>query len=214
MLELRDVSIFLKDHVLLKGLTLAVAAGEIVTVMGQSGSGKSSLLSYIGGDLSEAFQAEGSVLLDSIPLQNLLPEKRGIARLFQDDLLFPHMTVGENLLFATPRLPNAERLAMMRTALQRAELEGFEDRAPHTLSGGQRQRVALMRALLAKPKAVLLDEPFGKLDRALRQSMRDYVFGHIKARGIPALLVTHDREDAPPAGRVFEISDSGELRHV
>jgi putative thiamine transport system ATP-binding protein len=134
--------------------------------------------------------------------------------LFQDDLLFPHMTVGENLLFAIPRLPNAERMAMMRMALQRAELEGFEDRAPHTLSGGQRQRVALMRALLAKPKAVLLDEPFGKLDRALRQSMRDYVFGHIKARGIPALLVTHDREDAPPAGRVFEISDSGELRHV
>jgi putative thiamine transport system ATP-binding protein len=214
MLELRDVSISLNDQVLLRALRLGVAAGEVVTVMGQSGSGKSSLLSYIGGDLNEAFQAEGSVLLDGIPLQDLPPERRGIARLFQDDLLFPHMTVGENLLFAIPRLPNAERMAMMRMALQRAELEGFEDRAPHTLSGGQRQRVALMRALLAKPKAVLLDEPFGKLDRALRQSMRDYVFGHIKARGIPALLVTHDREDAPPGGRVFEISDAGELQNV
>lgn len=214
MLELRDVTVALKDRVLLKAVSLDVAQGEVVTVMGQSGSGKSSLLSYVGGDLGEAFQAEGSVVLNGIPLENLPPEKRGIARLFQDDLLFPHMTVAENLLFAVPRLPHAERLAMMRTALQRADLQGFEDRAPHTLSGGQRQRVALMRALLAKPKAILLDEPFSKLDNALRQQMREYVFAHLIARGIPSLLVTHDRADAPSGGRVFEITETGSLRHV
>ena len=214
MLELRDVTVALKDRVLLKAVSLDVAQGEVVTVMGQSGSGKSSLLSYVGGDLGEAFQAEGSVVLNGIPLENLPPEKRGIARLFQDDLLFPHMTVAENLLFAVPRLPHAERLAMMRTALQRADLQGFEDRAPHTLSGGQRQRVALMRALLAKPNAILLDEPFSKLDNALRQQMREYVFAHLIARGIPSLLVTHDRADAPSGGRVFEITETGSLRHV
>lgn len=214
MLELRNVTLSLNGRTILKAVTLTVPAGEVVTLMGPSGSGKSSLLSYIGGDLSNAFKATGQALLNGVTMQGLPPEKRGIARLFQDDLLFPHMTVGENLLFAVPRLPQAERIAMMRKALQRAELEGFENRAPHTLSGGQRQRVALMRALLAKPKAILLDEPFSKLDHALRQQMRDYVFGHIKARGIPALLVTHDREDAPEGGRIFEVSESGELHHV
>jgi putative thiamine transport system ATP-binding protein len=214
MLELTDVSLSLKGKVLLKSIALHVQPGEIVTLMGRSGSGKSSLLSYIGGDLSRAFEATGRVVLNGVAQNNLSPERRGIARLFQDDLLFPHMTVGGNLLFAVPRLPKQERIGMMRTALQRAELEGFEDRAPHTLSGGQRQRVALMRALLAKPKAILLDEPFSKLDKTLRQQMREYVFGHIKARSIPALLVTHDRDDAPQGGAVFEISDDGVLRHV
>ncbi len=214
MLELRDVALSLKGRVLLQAFTLTVEAGEVVTLMGHSGSGKTSLLSYIGGDLSTAFEASGHVMLNGVSVQNLAAEARGIARLFQDDLLFPHMTVGENLLFAVPRMPQTERLAMMRTALQRAELEGFEIRPPHTLSGGQRQRVALMRALLAKPKAILLDEPFSKLDQSLRQQMRAYVYTHITARNIPALLVTHDRDDAPKGGRVFEISTVGELHRV
>ncbi len=214
MLELRDVALSLKGRVLLQAFTLTVEAGEVVTLMGHSGSGKTSLLSYIGGGLSTAFEASGHVMLNGVSMQNLAAEARGIARLFQDDLLFPHMTVGENLLFAVPRMPQTERLAMMRTALQRAELEGFENRAPHTLSGGQRQRVALMRALLAKPKAILLDEPFSKLDQSLRQQMRAYVYTHITARNIPALLVTHDRDDAPKGGRVFEISTVGELHRV
>jgi putative thiamine transport system ATP-binding protein len=214
MLELQKVTLALEGRILIAPLSLQIAEGEIVTVMGRSGSGKSSLLSYIGGDLSDAFDARGEVVLNGQSLLNIPPEQRGVARLFQDDLLFPHMTVGENLLFAVPRLPKQERVAMMRQALHRAELEGFEHRAPHTLSGGQRQRVALMRALLAKPKAILLDEPFSKLDQALRSHMRDYVFGHIKARGIPAVLVTHDREDTPAEGRILNISDDGVLHNV
>jgi putative thiamine transport system ATP-binding protein len=101
----------------------------------------------------------------------------------------------------------------MREALQRIELEGFENRPPQTLSGGQRQRVALARALLAKPDAILLDEPFSKLDQALREQMRDYVFAQITSRNIPAVLVTHDRDDAPKGGRVLTI-ESNEVRHV
>lgn len=214
MLELQNISIGLRNRVLITSCSFTVAAGEVVTVMGESGSGKSSLLSYVGGDLGVAFAATGDVRLDGQSVLRQAPEQRGIARLFQDDLLFPHMTVGENLLFAVPKLPRGERLEMVRTALQRAELDGYEDRAPHTLSGGQRQRVSLMRALLAKPKAILLDEPFSKLDKTLRQNMRDYVFGHIAARGIPGILVTHDREDAPQGGRVLKIFSTAEVRDV
>ncbi len=214
MLELRNVSLSIASRILVQPFSLALKAGDIVTLMGPSGSGKSSILSSIGGDLPDVFTASGEVLLNGQSLVLQPPEKRRVGRLFQDDLLFPHMTVGENLLFATPRLMKAERLAMVATVLGRAELSGFEDRPPHTLSGGQRQRVALMRALLAKPSAILLDEPFSKLDRSLRGQMRDYVFSHIKARGIPALLVTHDRDDAPSAGRVLEISGDGVVHDV
>lgn len=213
-LELRKVSLLVGNRQLVAAFSLEVARGDIVTLMGPSGSGKSSILSLIGGDLPETFNVTGDVLLNGQSLLSMPAEARHIGRLFQDDLLFPHMTVSENLLFAVPRLPKADRLAMVATALERAELSGFGDRPPHTLSGGQRQRVALMRALLAKPLAILLDEPFSKLDQALRAQMRDYVFNHIKARGIPALLVTHDRDDAPPGGRVLEISGEGMVRDV
>ena len=214
MLLLRDVSLTLQGKVLIRPFSLGIAAGEIVTVMGPSGSGKSSLLSYIGGDLDDAFTARGEILLNGERLNDVPPERRGIARLFQDDLLFPHMTVGENLLFAVPRMPQTERVAAIRTALEQAGLKGFEDRPPHRLSGGQRSRVALMRALLAKPKAILLDEPFSKLDRELRVNIRSFTHSHIAERQIPALLVTHDPEDAPPGGRILKLTATGEVIDV
>ncbi len=214
MLELRDVSLAIGKQVLVKQFSLTIAAGEIVTLMGPSGSGKSSILAMIAGDLASAFKASGAVLLNGKSLDGVSPQNRRLGRLFQDDLLFPHMTVGENLLFAVPALPLGERFAMMETALERAELQGFASRPPHSLSGGQRQRVALMRSLLARPAGILLDEPFSKLDVELRQQMRDYVFSHIRARGIPAILVTHDRADAPDGGRVLKISVGGEVQDV
>jgi len=171
--------------------------------MGASGAGKSTLLSFIAGDLDLPFTATGSVCLEGEALGALPPERRRIGRLFQDDLLFPHLTVGENLLFGMPRGPRAERLAKVDAALAEAGLDGFGDRPPHTLSGGQRARVALMRALAAKPRAMLLDEPFNKLDAELRQAMRDFVFRHIAMRRIPCLMVTHDVADVPQGGRVM-----------
>jgi putative thiamine transport system ATP-binding protein len=204
-LVLENLSVCIGDKILFKPLSLTIAAGEIVTVMGVSGSGKSSLLSAIAGDLPEPLTASGTVILNNRELTAVRPEQRRIGRLFQDDLLFPHLTVGENLLFGIARGARAERIAMVKMALARLELEGFEDRAPHTLSGGQRSRVALMRTLLAKPDAVLLDEPFNKLDKELRASIRDYTFTHLRARLIPALLVTHDAEDVPKDGRVIYV---------
>jgi putative thiamine transport system ATP-binding protein len=214
VLQLNNITISLHDKSLLNDVTLSIASGEIVTVMGPSGSGKSTLLSYIGGDLTADFVAQGDVILNDQNLHTVPPERRDIGRLFQDDLLFPHMTIAENLLFAIPHMPKAQRFDMMKLALSRAELDGFENRAPHTLSGGQRARISLMRTLLAKPKAILLDEPFSKLDQELRHTIRSYTFAHIVARNIPALLVTHDSADVPPGGRMLHLQNDGAVRYV
>jgi putative thiamine transport system ATP-binding protein len=214
MLELKNLSLKVSGKQLIKSLTLRIAPGDIVTLLGASGSGKSSLLSVIGGDLTDAFEWSGEIWLNGNEISHQPPEKRAIGRLFQDDLLFPHMSVGENLLYAMPRLPRSEKWRNVDIALQRADLEGYRDRAPHTLSGGQRARIALMRTLLAKPNAILLDEPFSKLDQDLRAQIRDYTFAHIRERAIPAILVTHDAADAPPGGRLLKINTSGEIADV
>ena len=212
-LSLDQVAISLDGNPIVQPFGLTVESGEIVTLMGPSGSGKSSLLSFIAGDLGLPFEATGRVVLDGQDLGRLPPERRNIGRLFQDDLLFPHLTVAENLSFGMPRGSKAAREAAVRAALQEADLAGFENRPPHTLSGGQRARVALMRALLAKPAAMLLDEPFNKLDQNLRDAMRSYVFDHLRQRNIPCLMVTHDRADVPAGGRVLVITKGGNVRH-
>ena len=210
-LRLEDLSISLNGTQLVGPLTVDVNPGETLCIMGASGSGKSSLLAFVAGDLPPPLVGSGTVMLNGSLLNAIAPERRKIGRMFQDDLLFPHMTVRENLLFGLPRGPRAARAALADSALAEAELAGFGHRAPHTLSGGQRARVALFRALLAKPDAMLFDEPFSRLDEDLRDAMRTYVFSHLKARSIPALLVTHDRKDAPPDGRVLKIGTKGEL---
>ena len=211
-LILDRLGLSLHGRPLIKPFSLTVATGEIVTLMGPSGSGKSSLLSSIAGDLDPPFSAEGSVLLDGRAIDREPPERRRIGRLFQDDLLFPHMSVGENLLFGMPRGEKSSRRKVMAQALRDAGLEGFADRAPHTLSGGQRARVSLMRALVSNPAAMLLDEPFNRLDEELRASIRLFVFDHLIERNIPCMLVTHDRADAPAGGRIFTITAAGEVR--
>jgi putative thiamine transport system ATP-binding protein len=213
-MHLKSLGLSLSAVKLLAPFNLEIEDGEIVTLMGPSGCGKSSLLAYIAGDLEPPLAGFGAVELNGRDLSRMRPELRRVGRLFQDDLLFPHLTVGENILFGMRRGPHAERIGMMKRALQRAELEGFENRSPLSLSGGQRTRVSLVRALMAKPDCMLLDEPFNKLDQELRAAMRTYIFGHIAARGIPCLLVTHDIEDAPLGGRVFRIGRDGELMHV
>ena len=204
-LTLANVAITLNGGALIKPFSLTIAAGEIVTLMGPSGAGKSTLTAFIAGDLEAPFTATGEVTLDGEPLGSVPPERRRIGRLFQDDLLFPHLTVAENLLFGLPRGDRAARLVRMEQALAEAGLAGFGDRPPHTLSGGQRARVALMRALVAEPRAMLLDEPFNKLDSDLRQAMRGFVYRHIAMRAIPCLMVTHDAGDVPRNGRVLVI---------
>ena len=201
-LELKRVRIALNGTELIPETSLTVRPGEVVTVMGPSGSGKSSLLAYLCGTLAREFQAGGEVWIDGVEVTRFPVERRRIGILFQDDLLFPHMTVGENLLFAIPRSVKSrrQRRDRMRQALAEAGLAGTEARDPATLSGGQRARVALLRTLLARPHAVLLDEPFSSLDEELKASIRSFVFDHVRAQGLPTLMVTHAAEDAQAAG--------------
>jgi putative thiamine transport system ATP-binding protein len=149
---------------------------------------------------------EGSVHLNKHRIDLLPTQARRVGILFQDDLLFPHMTVRENLLFAVSKGESNAREALMMQSLQDVEMTDHLHADPATLSGGQRARVALARALLAQPQALLLDEPFSRLDAALRQRMRALVFGMVKARGIPALLVTHAAEDIADAGCITRMS--------
>lgn len=183
-------------------ITLTVRPGEVATVMGPSGIGKSTLLDAIGGHLAQGFTLSGSIRLDGRDLSPLPPEARRVGRMFQDAVLFPHLSVGDNLAFGLARSVRgrAERRAAVEAALDRAGLSGLYDRDPATLSGGQRSRAALMRTLLAEPRALLLDEPFSKLDATLRDDLRAFTFAHIGDRGIPALMVTHDPADAEAAG--------------
>ncbi len=201
-LVLRDISISIDGAALLDGLDLTVPPGDVVTVMGPSGSGKSTLLAYVAGFLDKAFTARGDVLLDGARINALPAQQRRLGILFQDDLLFPHLSVGANLAFGLDSTVKGRRARRERVeeALAQAGLAGFYERDPATLSGGQRARAALMRTLLASPRALLLDEPFSKLDRPLRKEIREFVFGHARALGLPTLLVTHDHEDADAAG--------------
>jgi putative thiamine transport system ATP-binding protein len=189
----------------LQSLHLSVKPGEILTLMGPSGCGKSSLLAAIAGTLGEGMRFDGSVHLDGEPIDQLPTHRRGVGLLVQDDLLFAHMSVAENLLFALPAGPRAPRDAAVQAALAEAGLQGLGERDPATLSGGQRARVALMRALLARPRVLLLDEPFSRLDTALREQVRGFVFEHVRQRAIPVLLVTHDRDDIADPARVIDL---------
>ena len=166
--------------------------------MGPSGCGKSTLLAYLCGTLPASIQARGSVRLGSRELTALPPEQRRLGILFQDDLLFPHLSVADNLAFAlSPRLrQRRERQARIEAALQDAELTGFGARDPATLSGGQRARIALLRTLLAEPEALLLDEPFGMLDSLTRSELQDVLLEVWNKEKITAIQITHDVDEA------------------
>ena len=189
-------------------LSLAIDGGRVAVLMGPSGSGKSSLLAHLCGTLDPAFDAVGRVKLGGVDLEGLPPERRRVGILFQDDLLFPHLSVAENLAFGLPAdcgdgLSGGRRWS---GRWRMPTLGAWAGAIRRRLSGGQRARVALMRTLLAEPAALLLDEPFSKLDVALRARFRALVFDHARRRGLPTLLVTHDPADGAEAdGPVIEL---------
>ncbi|MCG7624403.1 ATP-binding cassette domain-containing protein [Epibacterium sp. Ofav1-8] len=190
-----------RDGTALLSLDLLVRPGEVTSLMGPSGVGKSTLLAAITGQLPPGFSTKGDIRLNDRSLLGLPPQARRVGILFQDHLLFPHLSVGGNLAFGlAPTIPRRDRRAKIEAALDAIGLTGFHDRDPETLSGGQKARVALMRMLLSAPSALLLDEPFSRLDTDLRDQMRRLVFSHAAERRLPTLLVTHDAADAEAAG--------------
>ena len=197
MLQLDDISAGYGDAPsLFSGLTLLVARGEMRLVQGASGCGKSTLLGIICGTADAALTWSGDVRLNYRSISALPAEDRRVGLIFQDALLFPHMTVGDNLAFGLAERHRRERDTAVASALGIAGLEGFGDRDPATLSGGQAARVALMRTLLAEPDALLMDEAFSALDPERRQAFGGFVREQVRLRQIPALLVSHDARDA------------------
>jgi putative thiamine transport system ATP-binding protein len=204
-LDIHIKSLSAGSKLLVRDLHVHCAPGQVVTLMGASGSGKSSLLAAVCGTLDVGVQFDGDVLLGGQSVVQLPCAQRRIGMLFQDDLLFAHMTVRENLLFAVPAGKRADRQAAVQQALNELGFADMAHRSASTLSGGQRARVSLLRTLLAQPRALLLDEPFSKLDAALRQQFREFVFAHARQQGLPTLLVTHDAADIADPSAVVHL---------
>ena len=205
-IELKNLVVLKEKSPIFDPVNIIVKPGEIVTVMGPSGCGKSTLLSAVSGSLDNVFSLKGTVHLYGKNIVPLPMEKRNIGILFQDDLLFPHMSTGSNLAFAIrDKISKAKRNKLIKNILETAGMKGFETRDISSLSGGQKARVSLLRSLLAKPAALLMDEPFSKLDKALKIKIQHFVFSRIKLMNIPALLVSHDPEDCPENGKIVHI---------
>ena len=198
-LRLQNVIIRLAERTLID-IDREIQPGGVLTVMGSSGSGKSTLLAFIAGFLDPVFEASGKITLAGADITEKPPEHRRVGLLFQDPLLFPHMSVGQNLLFAVRAGDREDRNRKVQDALEQAGLAEFHERDPATLSGGQKARAALMRVMLSEPRALLLDEPFSRLDADRRSRIREFVFSEARRRKLPVLLVTHDSEDAEQAG--------------
>lgn len=212
MLEIRQLSHRYGDQPVLDDVSLAVEPGEICCLLGASGSGKSTLLRVVAG--LETLQAgtlsfDGQALAtpDNVPP----PEARGFGLVFQDHALFPHMSVGDNVAFGLGDLGAGERRARVTEELANVGLADLADRFPHTLSGGQQQRVALARALASRPRLMLLDEPFASVDSTLRRSLREDARRALKARGVPAIVVTHDADEAMELADRIAVIDRGKL---
>ncbi len=193
-----NISISVNDKTLFQNLSFEIKPGEVFAIMGSSGSGKSSLLSYIVGSLLPTIQASGQLFLGDRRIDQLKIENRKVGILYQEDLLFPHLNVGENLLFAMKEPQDRKsRINIVNSNLEKAGLTSFFTRKPSTLSGGQRARVGALRTILSKPQLILLDEPFSKLDKSLRSNFREFIFMELKQQKIPCVIVTHDLDDIP-----------------
>ena len=193
--------------------TLDVARGEFLTLLGPSGSGKTTTLMMLAG-----FERPdgGEILLDGAPITRLAPHRRDIGVVFQSYALFPHMTVAENIAF--PLQVRGQSRAQQRDRVTRAldmvRLSDLLDRLPAQLSGGQQQRVALARALVFEPRLVLLDEPLGALDRALREEMQAEIRHLHAALGVTMVYVTHDQAEALRLSDRIAVMQGGTLRQV
>ena len=208
-LQIKNLQLYRQGELLLS-LDKQITGGEILTVMGPSGSGKSSLLNWLTGTLPNGFTAIGEVWLNDENVSHLPTHLRHIGVLYQDALLFSHLSVAGNIAFAMPKSNKnsnkKQRREKIEQALAQVGLAGMGDRHPDNLSGGQQARVALLRTLLSAPKAILLDEPFSKLDTQLRVDTRQLVFEQIRTHKLPAIMVTHDYSDAEAAnGKVIHL---------
>ncbi len=203
------------DVVAVNDASLDVDSGEIVCLFGPSGCGKTTLLRLVAG--LERLQS-GSVAIDGAPAAgegfDTPPEDRSVGFVFQDFVLFPHLTVLQNVMFGLSGGARRERRERAREELRLAAIDGFEERYPHELSGGQQQRVAIARCFARRPRALLLDEPFASIDTVLRRRLRDELRVLLKQRGAAAIIVTHDPEEALALGDRIALMAAGAIIEV
>lgn len=207
-LSVRGLAVTYGDLHAVDGVDLEVAAGEVVALLGASGSGKSSLLRAVAG-LEDV--AAGEVAWDGRSMVRVPVHKRGFGLMFQDGQLFEHRDVGSNIAYGLTDLPRAQRSERVREMLELVGLPGFERRRVTTLSGGQAQRVALARALAPAPRLLLLDEPLSALDRALREQLATDVRTILRRGGTTALYVTHDQDEAMTVADRVGVMEAGRL---
>lgn len=209
--EINDLS-FTYKHAKEKTIHRAminIEKGEIITILGKSGSGKSTILRLIAGlEVPDegSITINGQVMTDDF--QFVQPEKRGVGMVFQDYALFPHMTVAANIKFGLKKMKRKEKEARLQEVIELVGLRGFEKRYPYELSGGQQQRVALARAMAPNPSLIMFDEPFSNLDADLQIKIRDELRDILKKAAITSIFVTHDQADARAiADRVIIMED-------
>ncbi len=194
-LSIRGLNVSLSKNHILKDINLDIKSGEFVSILGNSGCGKTTLIKSIAGlvDISS-----GSISIDENDISGLSPEKRKTVIVFQDLRLFPHMNVEQNIAFSMKlqKMDKKDIEERVKVLLEQVRLSGFEKRKISQLSGGQMQRVALARALGANPKLLLLDEPFSGLDESLRKDMGNLVKRLHKENKITTIMITHDKEEA------------------
>ncbi len=209
-LEISKVSAELDGNSVLQEVSFQLQVGNVLAVLGPSGCGKSTLLRVIAGIITPT---SGHVFWNSVDISKIASHKRGIGLMFQNNALFPHMNVHENIGFGLDMLsvPKDEANDRIVDLLELVGLKGYGKRAVDTLSGGESQRVALARVLAPEPKLVLLDEPFNSLDRALRRTLVNQVFEILRAKKITSLHVTHEGDEASLFSDSILIIENGQI---
>ncbi|MDP6225260.1 MAG: ABC transporter ATP-binding protein [Anaerolineales bacterium] len=213
MLEIRRISKSFGETPALCAVSFSVAEGEIIAVLGPSGCGKSTLLGVIAGLL---VPESGEVRWAGATLTSVPPHRRNFGLMFQDYALFPHRDVFGNVAFGLrqQRKPPAAVRARVAAILEQVGLAGFARRDVNTLSGGEQQRVALARALAPQPRLLMLDEPLGALDRALREQLLPELRRILGALGQTAIYVTHDQEEAFAIADRIIVMRTGEIQQI
>ncbi|MEW6622521.1 MAG: ABC transporter ATP-binding protein [Bacillota bacterium] len=208
--KLQNIDKYYSGERIIKSLSFVINHGEFVALVGPSGCGKTTTLKVLAGLIKPE---HGEILLDGVDITSIPAEKRDIVMVFQDHLLFPHLSVGENIAFGLKMLgiPRKVREDKVRVLLEMVQLPGIEKRYPAQLSGGQQQRVALARALALEPKVLLLDEPLSNLDPGLRDGMRELISRLHKELNMTTLFVTHDQDEAMLLADKIAVMLGGEL---
>lgn len=213
LVEIKNLSKSFDDNLVLDDISLYIKENEFVTLLGPSGCGKTTLLRLIGGFESPD---SGIITFENKKLADMPPYERPINTVFQKYALFPHLNVYENIAFGLRinKMPKDQIEEEVLKALKLVKLVGFESRNINTLSGGQQQRIAIARAIVNKPKLLLLDEPLGALDLKLRQEMQYELKEMQKALGISFVFVTHDQEEALTMSDTVVVMNGGTIQQI